>query len=285
MSDSLTVCICTRNRPDELQRAIDSVRAVGAPITALVVADDSTDDRTQRLVAHLAGTQVSYVSGPRRGLGANRNAALREVRTTHLLFLDDDARVTPAFVAAWELANRSLPQSTRSSVIQTGAERNRDVLVHPRAATFLGHQSRVYGATEPLGTIVINATVFPRVLFDAISFDERLTYGSDEVDIAMRAITYGFRIDFVATMVNNHCPSGLNRDYYAPHVDAARLYVTWKRYARVERSIVKATVFATVGPTHLLLHGLRRRGPSGLGAAARSICSAVAMARSSGATG
>jgi len=285
MIAGLTVCICTRNRPDELERALDSVRSAGPTIAAIVVADDSTDDRTERLVEGLDSIDVSYVPGPRRGLGANRNAALAEVRTSHLLFLDDDARLDTAFVSAWQSANRSLPKSSRSRVIHTGAERNGGALIHPRATTFLGHQSRVYRTGQPLDTIVINATVLPRLLFDAISFDERLIYGSDEVDLAMRAVAKGFRIEFVASMANDHCPSTVNRDYYASHVDAARLYVTWKRYARVERSFVKAGVFAVVAPVHLLLHGARRRGRPGLTAAVKSIHSAAAMARTPGPTG
>ena len=274
MIDGLTVCICTRNRPDELARALDSVRAAGRAVAAVVVADDSTDDRTRLLVAPL---EVAYVPGPTRGLGANRNAVLAEVRTSHLLFLDDDARLHPGFLPAWEAAWRSLPERARSRVIHTGAERKHGVLVRPLAATFLGHQSRGYRSGEPLDTIVINATVFPRLLFDSISFDERLIYGSDEVDLAMRAAARGFEIQFVPEMVNEHVPSPVNRDYYEPHIDAARLYVTWKRYARVERSLLKAAVFTVVGPAHLLLHGLRRSGMSGLMRAARSIRLAVTM--------
>lgn len=280
MTRGLTVCICTRNRPDELEQALESVRAARPAITSIVVADDSTDERTEALVARAAGTDLTFVPGPRRGLGANRNAALAAVRTSHLLFLDDDARLGSRFVGAWDAAVCALPEPSRSRVILSGAERKRGVLIHPRAATFLGHQSRIYRLDQPLSTIVVNSTVFPRLLFDAISFDERLIYGSDEVDIAMRAVAQGFTIEFVEGMVNEHLPSEVNRDYYAPHADAARLYVTWKRYARVQRSYARAVTFAAVGPAHLLLHGARRRGMPGLAAAAKSIRSAVSMARS-----
>ena len=275
MIDELTICICTRNRPEDLALALQSVNAARPPVAAIVVADDSTDDRTLNLVTD-RHPHVSYVPGPRRGLGANRNTALSRVRTSHVAFIDDDARLNPEFTGIWREALAALP-APRARIIVTGGERQGELVIHPKAPTFLGHQSRIYLPGEELRTIVINSAVFPRDLFDEVKFDEQLIYGSDEVDIAMHAVGLGYRIVGVPALVNDHFPSPVNREYYAGHADAARLYVMMKRYARVERSFAKAGLFAVIGPAHLMGHAVRRGGLPGIRAAARTIGQARRM--------
>jgi len=275
MPAELTICICTRNRPADLQLALESVAAAWPAVAAVVVADDSTDDRTADLVAN-QHPHVSYVRGPLRGLGANRNAAISRVWTSHLAFIDDDARLDPKFVLIWREALAALP-SQRQRVILTGAERKADSIIQPKAPTFLGHQSRSYRFGEPLYTVVINATVFPSDLFDEIRFDECLVYGSDEIDIAMQAVAHGYHILWTPGLVNDHFPSPVNRDYYAGHAEAARIYVAMKRYSRIERSFVKAGIFLFVGPGHLMVHAVRRHGLVGLLSAARTISQVCQM--------
>lgn len=269
MPDNLTICVCTRNRPEDLEAALQSIDAARPAVAAVVVADDSTDQRTASLVSQ-RHPHVDYVRGPRRGLGANRNAAISCVRTSHIAFIDDDARLNPEFVRIWRVALAGLP-SQQSRIILTGAERKRGLLIQPKAQGFLGHQSRLYRPGEHLQTIVINATVFPMALFSEVCFDERLVYGSDEVDIAMRAVARGYRILSIPALVNDHFPSLLNRDYYEGHAEAARLYVTIRRYGGIDRSFLKTVIFAFVAPGHLLAHALKRRGPIGVAAAALTI--------------
>jgi hypothetical protein len=79
-------------------------------------------------------------------------------------------------------------------------------------------------------------------------------------------------------LVNQHFPSPVNRELYTSHTEAARLYVTWKRYARVERTPARAAAYCVIAPVHLLAHGLRRGGIAGAGRAARSIQQAAVLA-------
>ena len=59
----ITVAICTRNRPDDLARALDSLQHQKYPrLRTLVVDNAPSDDRTRRLVAELARTrEIGYV--------------------------------------------------------------------------------------------------------------------------------------------------------------------------------------------------------------------------------
>jgi hypothetical protein len=107
-------------------------------------------------------------------------------------------------------------------------------------------------------SIVINATVFPRSLFEFVKFDEQIRYGYDEVDIANAAVAAGFVISYSDDLVVKHYPSSINRDEYTT-TDLGRLYVTEKIYRIYRPSKVRALTFTLLAPTHHLLHTLKTR--------------------------
>jgi glycosyltransferase involved in cell wall biosynthesis len=220
---NVTVCIPTRNRPEDLAECLDSIAASGVPVAEIVVSDDSTDDRTRELVA-ARYPHVKYIFGPRKGLGPNRNSAISAATGDWILFLDDDARLGPDFLTEMMKARYA---NADSRLIFTGIEKQVKGLVFPNDQTFLGFQKRPYGPKQIVNTVVINATLFPASLFKEMLFDPRLIYGYDEVDIASCARGAGYSIVLVSSAVNLHFPSPVNRDYYSPHTEAARIYVTF----------------------------------------------------------
>ena len=107
---------------------------------------------------------------------------------------------------------------------------------------------------------MINAAVFPRAMFDKLLFDPSLVYGCDEMDISVRAVyMHGYEIFFIPDLTNNHFPSKINRDYYAPFIESSRIYVQFKRYYWVECRYDKAAFFLVVTYAHMLLYFLRVR--------------------------
>ena len=90
---SLTVAVCTRDRPVELAGCLASLSRLDPPATAVLVVDNApADGRTERLVrANHPG--VRYVREPRPGLSSARNRAIAECQTEILAFVDDDGRV------------------------------------------------------------------------------------------------------------------------------------------------------------------------------------------------
>jgi GT2 family glycosyltransferase len=282
MQPRVSVCICTRNRPQELRRCLESIGRSTVPVDETVVSDDSTDERTAEMLGGASGRAI-YVRGPRRGLGANRNRALHASSGDYILFLDDDACLGETFLERALGCARAYHDLGNSLVIVTGCENNYGVLVRSHEQGFLGFQEVPYRGDLGLKTIVINSTLFPRSLFDVARFDENLVYGYDEVDIASQAIRHGYRIVHTENAVNFHYPSTINRSYYKPHADVSRLYVTFKRYAVHERAYVKAAAFALLGPVHCVAASIKRRGPSGIGDACRVIAAAARLsARLSG---
>ena len=90
-SPTVTAAICTRNRPQQLARALDSLRAQStAPVEIMVVDNAPSDEATATLVAERF-SGVRYLREPVPGLDFARNRALAEATGEIVAFLDDDA--------------------------------------------------------------------------------------------------------------------------------------------------------------------------------------------------
>ncbi|MFN2607332.1 MAG: glycosyltransferase [Acidimicrobiales bacterium] len=85
---TVTVAICTRDRPDLLGECLAALAALDAPPDEVLVVDNApSDDRTRRLAGRLG---VGYDVEPCPGLDFARNRALRRAHTEVVAFLDDD---------------------------------------------------------------------------------------------------------------------------------------------------------------------------------------------------
>lgn len=257
---SISLCICTMNRPNDLDRCLSSSFAGTERPEEIIVSDDSSDPAaTQQIVGKYP--EVVYQSGPQKGLSSNRNACIHRAKGTHLIFIDDDVCVPPEFIAvARKAITRSAPQ-----IISTGYEMNHGGggrwlgevrKVVPHNADFWGIQrvpvSREYRA------IVINATIFPRQLFQTALFDENLRYGCDEIDIARHAVSLGYKIVYQDDLYVFHYPSPVNREQYKRFIHASRFYTTTKAYWRYEQSWLKALLYLIFAPLQLAASGLKR---------------------------
>jgi glycosyltransferase involved in cell wall biosynthesis len=258
----ITVCICTRDRPEPLRIALGSIAASEIPVDQVIVSDDGDPGSTATAEVCEAFARVTYACGPRRGLCANRNAALEHVDGDVVLFLDDDAAILPDFFSRIEKARSR--STDREHLIVTGSELRQGFVIVAHEQTFLGFQAAPYDGRDVVRTIVMNATVFPTGLFQRVRFDERLAYGYDEVDLATRAVAAGYRIEICAEALVEHSPSPVHRGANESYIDASRLYVTAKRYAFTERRPLKAAGFFACASAHVLAAGLRDGGLAGL---------------------
>jgi glycosyltransferase involved in cell wall biosynthesis len=90
----VTAAICTKDRPDLIATAVESVLRCDHPEFELIVVDQSTDGDTERaLSAWRHDERLSYVKTSTIGLGASRNVALRAARFNVVAFTDDDCVV------------------------------------------------------------------------------------------------------------------------------------------------------------------------------------------------
>lgn len=267
-SQRISVCICTMNRPNDLEKALNSLAECHDGPDEVIVSDDSKiSDPNRELCQRFPF--VRYQHGPARGLGANRNACLNAVKGEIVHFIDDDVTVPNDF---YRIARALLKGQDTNTILSGGERKHVDgatVEVKPNNPNFWGFQQvPVLGVCR---AIVINATLFPAALFEHARFDENLRYGSEELDMARHAVALGYRIDFQPGLVLDHYPSAANRSEYSNLVEASRLYATLKAYLQYDNAPAKAAAYSVLAPIHLLLGSLKRYGANRLGSDLRAI--------------
>lgn len=93
---SLSVVICTRDRPGDLERGIKALMASEDKDFELIVVDNAPqDDGTARVVESFPG--VRYVVEPRPGLDIARNAGAKAAKGEIVAYTDDDVEVAPTW--------------------------------------------------------------------------------------------------------------------------------------------------------------------------------------------
>jgi GT2 family glycosyltransferase len=92
---SITVVVCTRNRPDMVRTALTAILALDYPSFDVVVVDNaSTTTATWELLAReFADDRVTAVSEPRAGLSRARNTGLLHATGEIVAYTDDDVVV------------------------------------------------------------------------------------------------------------------------------------------------------------------------------------------------
>lgn len=96
--ETITVVITTKNRPDYLARAINSVINQTFKDFYLYVVDDGDDFYTYSIIQRFVteGLNCKYVKVGGKGLAVARNIALAECKTKYIAYLDDDDEWLPS---------------------------------------------------------------------------------------------------------------------------------------------------------------------------------------------
>lgn len=256
--NNMAVCVCTRNRPDELYKCLSSISSCGELVREIIVSDDSTNDETREMIIR-DFPSITYVKGPCKGLGANRNVAFNASSAPFVIFLDDDALINKNFILEMENFCQSNKVDLSSTII-SGGQVEYGKFVNPHKQDYLGYQSIEYKAGEEYETINIMASVFPRSILLKTGFDELLIYGYDEVDICARARMIGAVIAYCPSAIIEHFPSPVNREYYKPFKEASRIYVTYKKYRRINKKISYSWAYLLISMSHLLVSRIKNNG-------------------------
>jgi len=95
---SVSVVVCTRDRPEQLARCLRSLQALSPPPEEILVVDNAArSDATRALVDTMPG--IRYVVEQTPGLDRARNAGIRHSTSDIIAFADDDVTVHTAWVA------------------------------------------------------------------------------------------------------------------------------------------------------------------------------------------
>src|SRR6185436_15208474 len=109
----VSAVICTRNRPDLIGTAVESVLANSFPSFDLLVVDQSTDGRTGEIVRGLATRHANlrYMHTDKAGLSRAYNLGIRGTTGEILVFTDDDCVAPSGWIDAIVAAFEAEPES------------------------------------------------------------------------------------------------------------------------------------------------------------------------------
>ena len=214
----LTAAVCTRDRPEQLARALESLSAQSpGPAEILVIDNAPVDDSTARMVAERF-PDVRYLREPVPGLDFARNHALHASTYPVLAFLDDDAVAAPE----WAQAFSRVFEADASVAIATGrvepwvVETPGQLLFEANGGFGRGDERvrlpddagrLLHGRRAPLIAWAISVgcgcsyAVRRTVALELGGFDEALDLGSPlagggDHDLLWRALEAGWRVEY-----------------------------------------------------------------------------------------
>lgn len=199
----VSVVIPTKDRPQELLDAVSSILDAYALPAEIVVADQSTGERTQLPAAD--GVDIVHLALRSVGVSRARNAAIAAVRHDVIVFTDDDVLVERDWLA--KLVEPLLAAPPRTAT--TGG-------VLP--ATTDGHIPSLTQRAEPevfsgrpfCDPLFSNNMALRRQAFDDVGgFDERFGAGApfsnaEDNDLGYRLLEAGYEIVFVPDAILYH---------------------------------------------------------------------------------
>ncbi len=97
---TVTVAVCTRDRPEDLQRCLAAIAQLDYPHLEILVVDNAPSTEATQTAVESAYPQVRYVREPRPGLDWARNRAILEATGEIIAFTDDDVVVDRHWVKA-----------------------------------------------------------------------------------------------------------------------------------------------------------------------------------------
>lgn len=207
---SLTVAVCTRDRPEDLARCLTRLVELRHPRLEIVVVDNApATTATADLVAARFPT-VRYVHEPRPGLNWARNRAILESTGEIVAFADDDVVVARDWADAVSRLFAEAPQvmAMTGLVMPYELETEAQLLFERYSGFGKGFRRRWYRLANPpgwptpehhgAGRYGTGANMaFRRTLFDSIGgFDPALdvgtvTNGGGDLDIYFRTLEEG----------------------------------------------------------------------------------------------
>jgi len=211
-SKTVTILVCTKDRPHDLRICLQSLSDFGyfdrADLDVVVVDNNSTTDQPARVCSRYP---VQYFSESKRGKSAGLNKGIRESNGKYVVFIDDDVVIGSSEWIDNLLRNLSNGQNVgyvSGNVIAYKTETLAENMWEEKGALSKGSERKEFGAEfyrkfrlrgVPIRFVAVGANcVIPRkVLEDVGGYDELLGPGSlvgggESLDICYRVLRKGY---------------------------------------------------------------------------------------------
>lgn len=174
--------VTTRDRRDELRRALTSVFAQSVPLEVIVIDDGSSDGTADMVRDHFPGARLIRHQQS-RGLIVRRNEGLRDATTNIVISIDDDAAFSSADIVRQTL--RDFSHDRIGAVAMPYVDVNRGPEIRQRAPG----GDAIYVTDRFIGT----AHALRRDVFLSIGgYREDLVHQGEEGDYCVRMLERGF---------------------------------------------------------------------------------------------
>jgi len=221
----LSVALVTRNRPESLNRCLESLRRQSIQPYEIVISDDSEPDRVHEIQEVANRWDCRYVAGPRQGLYANRNYAALACKGTHIRTMDDDHLFPPGHMEQCLEAVQSDPKS----IWTTGEVLFIEGKYHE--GTLTAGQLAPSGVSESVKDVNDNwaiadgSTIYPSEVFSqGHRMVEWFNYGSSYLEFGAYLYQCGFKSRCIMGAIVEHHPldtSIFNRNYTPKVLESA----------------------------------------------------------------
>jgi GT2 family glycosyltransferase len=222
---SVTVAVCTRDRPNDLARCLEALLQLPKPPLEILVIDNAPSHAaTQQFVTALQPqhAHLRYVQEPRPGLDWARNRAILEANGEILAFTDDDATVDSNWVQSLAQVFDQNPavMAVTGLVIPAELETDAQVLFEQNGGFGKGFQpqwrhfpagQRLHWSHLGTGNLGTGANMaFRRTVFQQIGgFDPALdvgtaTQGAGDLEMFFRVLKAGYLLVYEPRAIVRH---------------------------------------------------------------------------------
>lgn len=242
------IVIPTKNRRDDLLRAVGSVLQQSRPADELIVVDQSSNEAAREAIETLLAEyqplpfSVHYLRNTQlNGLTVAKNFAIDNSTSAFLLFIDDDIILEPNFLALLEVIYEQHDLDGVGGITFQPSEKGplyHWVSLAFRLGPFRDDRLRLSQLKSPPDGIYPTwllsggLSCYKRSVFDRLRFNEALTGASpvEDVDFCSRALSKGLRFALIpkARALHNLSPSTRLslRDFYSAKAQVHALYFT-----------------------------------------------------------
>jgi len=262
----ISAVIPTRNRPEDLERAVASVCAQSRPPDQLLIIDQSPDDASRRritaLLAASAPIEIDYVLDPTiAGLVAAKKYAVGRAKGDIVCFLEDDVVLEPDYLRNIEAGFIGEPTMIGSCGVVTDLPPlppyyfalfhffHRGIFRDPRVG--------VHGTTQGHGHALIPSnyvsgglSAYRREVFDAVPFDvANGFFALEDIDFSTRvARRFGPHLYINPNARLEHRMSPANRAVLGPRQERkTREFVLFYKKHRGEGARVTHFILLAAG--------------------------------------
>lgn len=192
---TISVALVTRNRADSLERTLLSLQEQAARPLEVVISDDSDPAQAVEVQRLAARYECRYISGPRKGLYANRNHVALACTGTHIRTMDDDHTFPPDHFQVCQAAVTTDPHAVWAIGEYYPDEEpgSRPVFVPGQ----LGPRGFGVKPSDPndYWGLSDGASIFPKSLFDkGIRYADAFPFGASWMELGSRLHWLGYSL-------------------------------------------------------------------------------------------